>query len=66
MANVQIEIGSYFKAGSLAAWLGTAYLLGLTAMTPLYGRLAQVMGRKRVMLLALFLFSSESALVIVE
>jgi MFS family permease len=41
-----------------ASWLGTGYLLGLTAMTPLYGRLAQVMGRKGAMLLALTLFFS--------
>ena len=60
MANLQIEIGSYFNAGSLAAWLGTAYLLGLTAMTPLYGRLAQVMGRKGCMMLALSLFFSKA------
>ncbi|OCF35647.1 hypothetical protein I316_02702 [Kwoniella heveanensis BCC8398] len=53
VANLTIEIGSYFHAGSLASWLGTAFLLGLTAMTPLYGRLAQVLGRKGVMLLAL-------------
>lgn len=39
-----------------ASWLGTAYLLGLSAMTPLYGRLAQVMGRKGAMLLAVGLF----------
>lgn len=71
VANLQVEIGSYFRAGSLvclphreefiadedkSSWLGTAYLLGLTAMTPLYGRLAQVMGRKGAMMLALGLF----------
>ncbi|WVQ63809.1 uncharacterized protein L199_001964 [Kwoniella botswanensis] len=56
VANLTIEIGSYFHAGSLASWLGTGFLLGLTAMTPLYGRLAQVMGRKGVMLLAVNLF----------
>ncbi|ORY33117.1 major facilitator superfamily domain-containing protein [Naematelia encephala] len=56
VANIQLEIGSSFRAGSLVSWLGTAYLLGLTAMTPLYGRLAQVMGRKGAMLLALGLF----------
>ncbi|GFZ47341.1 hypothetical protein JCM24511_05084 [Saitozyma sp. JCM 24511] len=56
VANLQIEIGSYFRAGSLASWLGTGYLLGLTAMTPLYGRLAQVMGRKGAMMLALSFF----------
>jgi MFS family permease len=42
-----------------ASWLGTAYLLGLAGMTPLYGRLAQVMGRKGAMLLALSLFLGE-------
>ncbi|AAW43996.1 conserved hypothetical protein [Cryptococcus deneoformans JEC21] len=56
VANLTIEIGSYFHAGALSSWLGTAYLLGLTAMTPLYGRLAQVMGRKGVMILALTFF----------
>ncbi|ODO09551.1 hypothetical protein I350_03154 [Cryptococcus amylolentus CBS 6273] len=58
VANLTIEIGSYFHAGSLSSWLGTAFLLGLTAMTPLYGRLAQVMGRKGCMLLALTFFLS--------
>ncbi|WWC63940.1 uncharacterized protein I303_106546 [Kwoniella dejecticola CBS 10117] len=56
VANLTIEIGSHFHAGSLASWLGTGFLLGLTAMTPLYGRLAQVMGRKGVMLLAVSLY----------
>ncbi|ODO06051.1 hypothetical protein L198_01280 [Cryptococcus wingfieldii CBS 7118] len=60
VANLTIEIGSYFHAGSLSSWLGTAFLLGLTAMTPLYGRLAQVMGRKGCMLLALTFFLSKS------
>lgn len=114
VANLQIEIGSYFRAGSLvrlslfyhiwrymsvgpsyttcgntlpssgifdlvlylvcsrgtsnrvnaaqSSWLGTAYLLGLTALTPLYGRLALVMGRKGAMLLALGFFFSTSQL----
>ncbi|KAK1922622.1 major facilitator superfamily domain-containing protein [Papiliotrema laurentii] len=56
VSNLQIEIGSYFRAGSVASWLGTAYLLGLTAMTPLYGRFCTVFGQKRTMLLALGLF----------
>ncbi|WRT69156.1 uncharacterized protein IL334_006140 [Kwoniella shivajii] len=58
VANLTIEIGSYFHAGALSSWLGTGFLIGLTAMTPLYGRLAQVMGRKGVMLLALTLYLS--------
>ncbi|KAL7421302.1 hypothetical protein Q5752_004187 [Cryptotrichosporon argae] len=62
VANIQIDIASYFRAGSLSSWLGTAFLLGLTAMTPLYGRLAQVLGRKGAMLLALFLFTTGSIL----
>ncbi|ODN81091.1 hypothetical protein L202_03186 [Cryptococcus amylolentus CBS 6039] len=62
VANLTIEIGSYFHAGSLSSWLGTAFLLGLTAMTPLYGRLAQVMGRKGCMLLALTFFLTGTVL----
>ncbi|WVQ73605.1 hypothetical protein IAR50_003185 [Cryptococcus sp. DSM 104548] len=62
VANLTIEIGSYFHAGSLSSWLGTAFLLGLTAMTPLYGRLAQVMGRKGCMLLALIFFLTGTVL----
>ncbi|EIW66088.1 hypothetical protein TREMEDRAFT_35563, partial [Tremella mesenterica DSM 1558] len=56
VANIQVDIGSYFHQGSLSSWLGTAFLLGLAAMTPLYGRLSQVLGRKGAMYLALGLF----------
>nr|XP_031858907.1 uncharacterized protein CI109_005727 [Kwoniella shandongensis]KAA5525979.1 hypothetical protein CI109_005727 [Kwoniella shandongensis] len=62
VANLTIEIGSYFHAGALSSWLGTGFLVGMTAMTPLYGRLAQVLGRKGVMLLALALFLTGTVL----
>ncbi|CAD6577469.1 MAG: hypothetical protein TREMPRED_001957 [Tremellales sp. Tagirdzhanova-0007] len=56
VSNLQIEIGSYFRHGSLSSWLGTSFLTGLTVMTPLYGRLAMIMGRKAAIMMALTFF----------
>ncbi|KAL4260332.1 MFS transporter superfamily protein [Pleurotus pulmonarius] len=39
-------IASDFKKANQASWLGTSYLLATTAFTPLYGRLANAMGRR--------------------
>lgn len=43
-------------------WVMSAYLLALTVSTPLYGKLADVLGRKRVLLFGLGLFSLGSVL----
>src|SRR6185437_11078997 len=42
------------------SWVFSIYLLALTVSMPLYGRLADVLGRKRVILGAIFIFSVAS------
>lgn len=44
------------------SWVVTAYLLAVTAVTPLYGKLGDIYGRKRVLQVALVLFLVGSAL----
>ncbi len=43
-------------------WVVSAYLLAATVSTPLYGKLADIFGRKRVLLFGLALFSAGSML----
>lgn len=54
-ANLQIEIGSYFKAGHLASWLGGSYLLGVAALTR-RSRLRSLLPSAPSLLLADWLF----------
>src|SRR2546423_8808673 len=44
------------------SWVTSIYLLASTVSMPLYGRLADVLGRKRVILAAIALFASSSVL----
>src|SRR3954469_21093893 len=44
------------------AWVVTAYLVAETVTMPLYGKLGDVVGRKRVLIGAILLFLSGSAL----
>ncbi len=44
------------------AWLVTAYLLGMTIAMPLYGKVGDLVGRKRVLHFALLVFMLGSAL----
>jgi EmrB/QacA subfamily drug resistance transporter len=44
------------------AWVVTAYLVAETVSTPLYGKLGDVIGRKRVLIAAIVLFLTGSAL----
>src|SRR2546425_3553042 len=44
------------------SWVVTAYLLAVTVVTPLYGKLGDLYGRKRVLQVALALFLLGSAL----
>ncbi|KAF7314965.1 Vacuolar amino acid permease [Mycena indigotica] len=54
-------ISSEFQRFHQAAWLGTAYLLATCTFTPLYGRLCNVLGRRRANHTAL-LFSAFGAI----
>src|SRR3954468_23754338 len=44
------------------SWVVTAYLLAVTVVTPLYGKLGDLFGRKRVLQAALIVFLIGSAL----
>src|SRR5438128_12496218 len=44
------------------SWVVTAYLLAVTIVTPLYGKLGDLYGRKRVLQTALVIFLLGSAL----
>lgn len=44
------------------SWLGTSYLLSTATFTPLYGRLADIMGRRGAALLACSLFTVGTAI----
>ncbi|KAJ6539182.1 major facilitator superfamily domain-containing protein [Mycena capillaripes] len=62
VATLLTPIGSDFNKSNQASYVGTAYLLSLCCFTPLYGRLADILGRKGAMLLALSLFGSGTIL----
>lgn len=47
---------------SKCSWLGTSYLLSTATFTPLYGRLADIMGRRGAALLACSLFTVGTAI----
>lgn len=62
VATLLTPIGSEFNASDQASYIGTAYLLSVCCFTPLYGRLADILGRKGAMLVALTLFGSGTIL----
>ncbi|GJJ11795.1 hypothetical protein Clacol_006033 [Clathrus columnatus] len=47
VATLVSSISSEYKAANQASWLGTGYLLATCTFTPLYGRLCDMMGRRR-------------------
>jgi EmrB/QacA subfamily drug resistance transporter len=49
-------IASYFNALDGMNWVITSYLLTSTALQPLYGKFANIFGRKMTLLTAVFLF----------
>lgn len=61
VATLLGDISSSFQAFHLASWLGTAYLLSLACFTPVYGRLADALGRRNAQLLALAFFTLGTA-----
>jgi MFS family permease len=62
VATLLSPIGAYFNRSNQSSYIGTAYLLSVCCFTPLYGRLADILGRKGAMLLALSLFGSGTLL----
>ncbi|XP_006460176.1 hypothetical protein AGABI2DRAFT_202979 [Agaricus bisporus var. bisporus H97] len=62
VATLLTPIGSEFNASNQSSYIGTSYLLSVCCFTPLYGRLADILGRKGAMLLALTLFGTGTML----
>lgn len=62
VATLLSPIGAHFSRSNQSSYIGTAYLLSVCCFTPLYGRLADILGRKGSMLLALSLFGSGTLL----
>ena len=58
VATLLSPIGSYFNRSHQSSYIGTTYLMSVCCFTPLYGRLADILGRRGAMLLALSLFGS--------
>ncbi len=61
-ATLISSISSSFNASEQAQWLGSAYLLSVACFTPLYGRLADIVGRKNCMFIALTFFTTGTLL----
>ncbi|KAL4399268.1 basic amino acid transmembrane transporter [Malassezia pachydermatis] len=51
------NISSSFKAADKASWIGTTFLLSVCCTVPLYGRLSDLFGRKRSLMLAVIIFT---------
>ncbi|KAM0753200.1 MFS general substrate transporter [Meredithblackwellia eburnea MCA 4105] len=51
------EVSADFHQSNKGSWLATSYLLSTATFTPLYGRLADILGRRGASLIALFLFT---------
>lgn len=61
-ATLISSISSSFNASEQAQWLGSAYLLSVACFTPLYGRLADIIGRQNCMFTALTFFTTGTLL----
>jgi multidrug resistance protein len=53
---------AHLKGFDIYPWVVSAYLLASTVSTPIYGKLADLFGRKRILLFGLALFSAGSML----
>jgi EmrB/QacA subfamily drug resistance transporter len=60
VATALPTIGRHFGDLSDLSWIVTAYLLTSTAVTPLYGKLSDIHGRRGMMLIAILLFVAGS------
>ncbi|CAM0135182.1 unnamed protein product [Umbelopsis sp. WA50703] len=50
------KIASEFNALNQISWVGTSYMLTSTAFQPIYGKLADIFGRKHVLMMADIIF----------
>ncbi|KAJ7220238.1 MFS general substrate transporter [Mycena pura] len=62
VATLISTIGSSLESMQLSSWIGTSYLLSFCAFTPLYGRLANIFGRRPSVLFAGTLFGGGTVL----
>src|SRR5271169_7071399 len=60
VATALPTIGRHFGNLSDLSWVVTAYLLTGTAVTPLYGKLSDIHGRRAMMLIAIVIFVAGS------
>lgn len=60
VATAMPTIGRELGNASALSWVITAYLLASTAVTPLYGKLSDSYGRRRMMLIAISVFVAGS------
>ncbi|GAA5983531.1 hypothetical protein JCM10908_000321 [Rhodotorula pacifica] len=62
VATLISDVSSSFEKSNQAGLLGTSYLLSTATFTPLYGRLADIIGRRSALLIALTLFTGGTTL----
>ena len=62
VSTAMTSIIAQLKGTDIFPWVFSAYLLAATVTTPIYGKIADIWGRKRVLLFGLFVFALGSAL----
>ncbi|KAI9105494.1 major facilitator superfamily domain-containing protein [Phlyctochytrium arcticum] len=62
IATATTRIAQDFNTFSQIAWIGTSYLLTATAVSPTYGKLADIFGRKPMFIFALAVFEIGSVI----
>jgi hypothetical protein len=62
VATALPTISGHLGGGSKYSWVGSSYLLASASLAPLYGKLADICGRKPVIFTAIFIFLLGSAL----
>ncbi|KAK6981142.1 MFS general substrate transporter [Favolaschia claudopus] len=62
VATLLSTIGSSLQSMQYSSWIGTAYMLARTAATPLFGRLANILGRRPSIVFAGVLFAVATVL----
>ncbi|CAG8105202.1 unnamed protein product [Penicillium nalgiovense] len=56
-STLSATIANEFNSPSLVSWLGTGYLIGLTATQPLSGKLSDIFGRRETFCFASVMFT---------